>query len=428
MLRTYNTKLIEYFLNFESLFSRILSEKEASKIKIIETFLSGLSNLDFFEKIYLYLTNEDTFLFDYFGEYPNNENNEKIELIDLLGTTEILNTTILTLQIQTYKNTEGKTFLVVPLVSFNRLLGFVVIKANIPEKFLTIFFLRLLKVFFNQFSTAIDLLNQKDLLNQEQDKYRQLLATQSLETQRANLEYSERMKEITTNLSMILPHEIRTPINQILGSTKLLKEYAKILPEEDSAGIIEIVNDIDASINRLRKLSENYLFYSNLVIISNDISKLHQITRDVVLSPQSVIFDRCMIIANNLGGQNRFFINLVDAPIKMNEIYLNKIVEELMDNAFKFCYPNSKVKVSSHIEENYYVLTFFNEGEGLSQEEIEIIQPFLQFERVTKEQQGSGLGLSIVFKIMNIYGGRVKINSEKGKFFEINLYFNIANV
>lgn len=428
MQKEFNIQLLEQFIKFEELFSKFLTTPEPSVFKCVDLCLNELIKFDFIDKIYVFLTNEETYLFDYLAQYPPSESLDVPELFDIIQNTEVINTSLKTLDIQAFKDKETDNYnFLAPLLSFNKIVGFVVVKSSLQHDKLTLLLIKLLRVFFNQISTAIDLLNTNEHLNQSRDNYQQLLATQSLETQRTNLEFSERLNEITTNLSMILPHEIRTPINQILGSTKLLKEYLTIIPKEDAEGMKEIIDDIDSSVNRLRNLSENYIFYSNLVIISNDISKLQQLTKERVLSPQSVIFERCSLVMQKHNKGDLLVINLIDAPIKMNEIFLDKIVEELMDNAIKFSYPNSPIKVNTYIDGNRYVLSILNYGKGLSKDEIDAIQPFLQFERSRNEQQGSGLGLSIVYKIMSIFGGRVNIQSDKDSHFEISLYFPLAH-
>lgn len=426
MQKELDTQIIEHLMQFEEIFSNFLSSPEPSVLKCIDLLLKKLIGFDYFKKIYVFLTNEETFLFDYLVEFPPSEEQISRDLYEVIDNPEIINISISTLDLQFFKDkiSDNYNFLA-PLVSFNKVIGFVVVKTILKEKNLSFLLIKLLKVFFNQVSTAIDLLNTNEHLRQARDNYQQLLATQSLETQRANLEFSERLNEITTNLSMILPHEIRTPINQILGSTKLLKEYAGIIPVDDAKGMTEIIEDIDLSVNRLRNLSENYLFYSNLVIISNDISKLQQLTKEKTISPQSIIFERCSLIMQH-NHRDRLVIHLIDAPIKMNEIFLDKMVQELMDNAIKFSPSGSPIKVNTFIEGQYYVLSILNYGTGLTKEEANAIQPFLQFDRSHNEQQGSGLGLSIVYKIIHIFGGKVKINSAKDSHFEICLYFQLA--
>jgi len=426
MKKSMNLELIEKFVEYEKIFSTFLFSTYQSVFKFIDLMMNQLINYEHFERIFLFLINEENYLFEFYSEYPLSSHQQNIDILDILDNTEILNTSIRTLEIQIWKEQNKNTFnFLVPLLTINKLIGFVIIKTIFTQEEITLLLLKLLKLFFNQFSTTIDLLNTKEQLNKAKDNYQQLLATQSLETQRTNLEFSERLKEITSNLSMILPHEIRTPINQILGSTKLLKEYMSIIPAEDAESMREIIDDIDISVNRLRKLSENYLFYSNLVIISNDIAKLQQISQEKVLSPQSIIFERAKLIMQNARRDN-LVINLIDAPIKMNEVFLNKIIEELLDNAIKFSFHNSPIKVNTHIEQQFYVLTVFNYGKGLSKEEINAIQPFLQFDRDIDEQQGSGLGLSIVYKIPRIFGGKVEIQSTKESNFEISVYFPLA--
>jgi signal transduction histidine kinase len=80
------------------------------------------------------------------------------------------------------------------------------------------------------------------------------------------------------------------------------------------------------------------------------------------------------------------------------------------------------------LEGNKYVLSIKNYGVGMSESDVESIQPFLQFQRSVQEQQGMGLGLAIIFKVMSIFGGSAEISSEKDDFFEIILKFQLSDV
>jgi signal transduction histidine kinase len=119
---------------------------------------------------------------------------------------------------------------------------------------------------------------------------------------------------------------------------------------------------------------------------------------------------------------------LIDTPIKINESFLVKIIEEAIDNAIKFSSPISTINVNSSLEGNKYVLSIKNYGVGMSESDVEAIQPFLQFQRSVQEQQGMGLGLAIIFKVMSIFGGSAEISSEKDDFFEIILKFQLSDV
>src|SRR5262249_38667143 len=100
--------------------------------------------------------------------------------------------------------------------------------------------------------------------------------------------------------------------------------------------------------------------------------------------------------------------------IGIGEDYLRKIIEELIDNAFKFSFANSPVSVSTSVEGNYYVLSVSNQGRGMTPEQIAQVGAYMQFERRIHEQQGAGLGLIICKRLAEIHGGELSIESVPG--------------
>lgn len=91
---------------------------------------------------------------------------------------------------------------------------------------------------------------------------------------------------------------------------------------------------------------------------------------------------------------------------------LKKIAEELVENAFKFSEPATPVHVVSAREDDYYAFVVSNYGRGLKPEEIEKIDGFMQFDRDRYEQQGIGMGLTIVKRLVEVCGGHLAIQSD----------------
>jgi signal transduction histidine kinase len=102
---------------------------------------------------------------------------------------------------------------------------------------------------------------------------------------------------------------------------------------------------------------------------------------------------------------------------------LAKIVEELVDNGFKFSTPETPVTVRGTIEDREYHLAIADQGRGISTENIAEIGPHMQFERKVYEQQGAGLGLVIAKRLTELLGGRFSISSPTGQGTTVSLFF-----
>jgi signal transduction histidine kinase len=107
-------------------------------------------------------------------------------------------------------------------------------------------------------------------------------------------------------------------------------------------------------------------------------------------------------------------LDLADQPVPMSEDYLAKIVDELVQNAFKFSDPATRVSVTLSASPNGVMLSVTDQGRGFSNEDITKIGAYMQFDRKLQEQQGLGLGLVIAKRLTELHGGTLSVQSERG--------------
>ncbi|MEQ9359362.1 ATP-binding protein [Coleofasciculus chthonoplastes] len=98
-------------------------------------------------------------------------------------------------------------------------------------------------------------------------------------------------------------------------------------------------------------------------------------------------------------------LNLQGTKIYMSEANLRKLIEELVDNAFKFSPPGKTVSICDRVEQNRVILTIRDRRRGMTSEQIANLGAYMQFERKLYEQQGSGLGLAIAQRLAQLHGG-----------------------
>ncbi|BAY78103.1 two-component hybrid sensor and regulator [Nostoc linckia NIES-25] len=222
-----------------------------------------------------------------------------------------------------------------------------------------------------------------------------------------------KLDELRINIAHSLPHELNTPLNGILGMSQLLVENHSIMRESEE---IEIAELIYTSANRLNRLTQRFLLYSNLELIIRDSEKIREIqeTSDRCIT-KKVLSDVCLQRAKEFSRTKDLTLDLTEAIVQMPEDKLSILIEELIENAFKFSLPGSEVRVINNVDNNKFYLHFVDNGKGMTIEQIERIGAFIQFNRKLHEQQGSGLGLSIVQNIIKLYGGELIINSIPGQ-------------
>lgn len=219
----------------------------------------------------------------------------------------------------------------------------------------------------------------------------------------------KRIESISHNIATALPHELRTPLNTIIGFSEMLQTEAQNLKPDQVAGWSQYIHSAG---HRLYRLIENYLYFVQLQLAIENNRRLE--IEQPTLQADSVIIGQSEEVAQTHKRQNDLVLNLDTAPeLAININDFTKIIEELVDNAFKFSSKATPVTITGYLDDADYVLTIHDEGRGMTNEHINQIGGFMQFERMQYEQQGMGLGLVICQLLAKAYNFSLSIDSQK---------------
>ena len=221
----------------------------------------------------------------------------------------------------------------------------------------------------------------------------------------------ERMNVLRDSIAYLLPHELQTPIVSVMGYAEMLVEKFSDNSDEEA---LEFSNAILQAGMRLNKLIKKLIIYQQLVSINSD-SKAKDLSRGITKVDSGLLNKISNKVAEGFKRGDDLQINIQDASVKIPITYFTLLIEELLDNAFKFSEPGTKVTLNAEKDEDYFELKVIDKGRGMTEEQISNIGAYFQFERNKYEQQGTGLGLDLSIKITKIYGGDFKINSTYGK-------------
>lgn len=237
-----------------------------------------------------------------------------------------------------------------------------------------------------------------------------------LGTIRLHLRKSARVKEqidkalIDTwqHLMTVIPHELRTPLSSILGSAKFMKDNFDALQKDD---IIEMLGFVVDSSQRLHQLTERIILLSQIESLSHDPNRLTSVRNKLTNDASEIIIERAYSVAvefNRTHDIRLEYIATEKAVIRIHAVYLDIIMKELMENACKFSEPGSPISIFINQEESQYIIAIEDQGRGIHPEELHKAQRlFGQLERSEFEQQGLGVGLSIVTEIVKIFNGNL---------------------
>jgi two-component system, sensor histidine kinase and response regulator len=219
----------------------------------------------------------------------------------------------------------------------------------------------------------------------------------------------KKLDNLRSSITLSLPHEMRTPLNGILGFSQLLMDEADSL---DSQTISEMAEGIYKSGKRLFSLIQNFLLYAELEVIATDTERIQELQSQQTIFPTMALTNLIAKKAQKVGREADLQVYLYPCVIPICETRLYKIVEELIDNAFKFSESGTMVYVSNTLHNNIFTLSFIDHGRGMTPTQIAELGAYRQFERKLYEQQGSGLGLIIAKRLTELHGGELKIQSQ----------------
>ena len=225
-----------------------------------------------------------------------------------------------------------------------------------------------------------------------------------------NRGHQRRLERLHGEITSAVPHEMRTPLNGILGMATLMKSFPESL-QEDPAQLREMGDTIEYSARRLQRMIESYLLFANLS------AGLHLAPADDARAAVQ-ISQRVLGVATRYRRDSRLVLQVGpedDAFLSRYTPFLEKIAQELVDNACKFSDPDSRVWCSLSVsDEQAFIIEVRDGGPGMSPEEIAGIGAFTQFRRGEREQQGSGLGLHLTRMIAESLGGHLELRTPQG--------------
>ncbi|HKW29963.1 MAG TPA: hybrid sensor histidine kinase/response regulator [Verrucomicrobiae bacterium] len=224
-------------------------------------------------------------------------------------------------------------------------------------------------------------------------------------------EAERKLASLRDNISLMLPHELRTPLNGILAYGEMLTTDSATLK---AAEIAEMGHVIHQSGRRLERLIENFLIYAQLELVASDPKNINALRMGQTEHPIPLIEKHATAQVPQADRAGDLIMELADVPVPIAEEYLAKIVDELVQNAFKFSEAGSSVRIKLEEVFNTAILSVSDQGCGFSTEQIARIGAYMQFDRRMHEQQGLGLGLTIAKRLVALHGGTLSIESTKG--------------
>jgi signal transduction histidine kinase/CheY-like chemotaxis protein len=221
---------------------------------------------------------------------------------------------------------------------------------------------------------------------------------------------SEEASRLKSQFISTVSHELRTPLYGVIGMTEIIENEFKELKENNyfktlkfsSKHLLNLINDV----LYMYKIQEG-----NIDLVSEKINLKEEI---------EVIKNLLDVVA--LQNKNKIEIQIatdIPAYIQTDKTRLAQLIINLLSNAIKFTKNGIVIiKIDQYFDEKPTLqFQIIDNGIGIPKEHLNnVFNKFVQLDRTVDENlQGTGLGLAIVKKIVTLFGGKIKIESEENK-------------
>lgn len=221
------------------------------------------------------------------------------------------------------------------------------------------------------------------------------------------IKYDNLKTEFIANIS----HELRTPLNIIYSTVQLFNLYIK-------NG--ELEKNIDSVNNYSNTIKQNC--YRLLRLVNNiiDITKIDSGFMELDLKNQNiveVVEEVTLSTVNYAEGMGRTIIfdtNTEEKIMAFDEEKIERVILNLISNAIKFTNPGDIIEVNIEEKEKDIVIYVKDSGIGINEDELsQIFQRFKQVDSsLSRNHEGSGIGLSIVKSLIEMHGGKIEVESK----------------
>jgi signal transduction histidine kinase len=262
---------------------------------------------------------------------------------------------------------------------------------------------RLAAIASGDFSGHVDVSNRDELgalgvnVNRMNDELRRLY--KELETT------SRHKSEFLANMS----HELRTPLNAIMGFSQVLRErmFGEVNEKQE-----EYLDDILSSGNHLLSLINDVL----------DLSKVEAGQVELELAPFSLrtALERGVVMVREQATNDGVQVALAAGPevdvVEGDERRIRQVIFNLLSNAVKFTPAGGTVDVRAARIDGEVRVSVADTGPGLAAEDHErIFEEFQQTETGAEQREGTGLGLALSKRLVELHGGRIWVDSDLGR-------------
>ncbi|MAX79550.1 MAG: hypothetical protein CL843_05155 [Crocinitomicaceae bacterium] len=220
----------------------------------------------------------------------------------------------------------------------------------------------------------------------------------------------EKLKKLTDNLGLPITKEISSPLKTINAISEMIMTEHFNMDKSEIVEFVTLVNKAGLDLKNIVSKTVNYYQIEKLV---NDKEAFEALKNEQVVDTQAVLKEVLEVVAENYQRASDAVSSIEQGSIAIPKDYFSQAIKELLSNAFAYSTKGSMVKVVSGIDGDKYQVTISDEGMGMTDDQINNILAFGASSEGASEG-GVGLGLYNAKKIVEVFGGSLTFNAQKG--------------
>lgn len=233
------------------------------------------------------------------------------------------------------------------------------------------------------------------------------------------LDKQKELNQLKTNFISIASHEFRTPLSTIASSASLIKLYEN--KDNISEKRLRHLDRIQSNVKHLVSILEDFLSITKLeegiINISLEEFDFEMFSKDLTEEMSLISKKGQVIIQDHKGNKN----------VRSDKKLLTTILYNLLSNSIKYCSENATIYFNSELNESYFEIEIIDKGIGIPKKQLN--QLFTRFFRANNvgNIEGTGLGLHIVKKYVDLLDGSISVESDIGKGTTFSLKFKTTH-